>query len=112
VGESGRGGKQKTKGAGRVCVYNNYKFFFALALTLLSNTVLRIGVCAVWNGFIAVCLPPLNTYSNKDEDTDLDVQLPEIVEERFDSVVVLCLVQDDKLHVYSIHKKARKRRNG
>ena len=41
--------------------YVRYRFFFALALTLLSNTVLRIGVCAVWNGFIAVCLS-LNTY--------------------------------------------------
>jgi hypothetical protein len=31
-----------------------YRFFFALALTRLSNTVLRMGVCAVWNGFMAV----------------------------------------------------------
>lgn len=32
--------------------------------------------------------------------TDLDIQLPEVIEERFDPVVVLCLVKDDKLHVY------------
>lgn len=29
----------------------------------------------------------------------LDVQLPEIMEKRFYSIVVLCLVQDDKLHI-------------
>jgi hypothetical protein len=28
---------------------------FALARTRVSNTALRIGVCAVWNGFSIVC---------------------------------------------------------
>jgi len=32
--------------------------------------------------------------------TDLDIQLPEVIEEHFDPVVVLGLVQDDKLGVY------------
>ena len=45
--------------------YNDYKFFFALALTRLSNTVLRIGVCAVWNGFIAVCAKRKNLRKNQ-----------------------------------------------
>lgn len=33
---------------------NNYKFFLALALTRASNTALRIGVWALWNGFASV----------------------------------------------------------
>ena len=43
----------------------------------------------------------LNKYDKeiKGEDTDLDIQLPEVVEEHLNPVVVLCLVQDDKLHV-------------
>ena len=41
----------------------------------------------------------LNKIKIKGEDTDLDIQLPEVVEEHLDPVVVLCLVQDDKLHV-------------
>ena len=48
MGESGRGGEQRKRKE------PPYKFFFALALTRLSNTVLRMGVCAVWNGFMAV----------------------------------------------------------
>ena len=51
MGESGRGGNEEKRAAG--C----YRFFFALALTRPSNTVLRIGVCAVWNGFMAVWTP-------------------------------------------------------
>ena len=31
-----------------------YRYFFALARTRASNTVLRIGVCAVWNGLSIV----------------------------------------------------------
>lgn len=31
------------------------RYFFALARTRASNTELRIGVCAVWNGFSIVC---------------------------------------------------------
>ena len=50
MGECGREGKQR-KGKEKPL---GYKFFFALALTRLSNTVLRMGVCAVWNGFMAV----------------------------------------------------------
>jgi hypothetical protein len=35
-----------------------YKYFFALARTRVSNTELRIVVCAVWNGFnIAYATP-------------------------------------------------------
>jgi len=50
MGESGRGGND-----GKKWRPIRYRFFFALALTRLSNTPLRIGVCAVWNGFMAVC---------------------------------------------------------
>jgi hypothetical protein len=32
-----------------------YRCFLALARTLVSNTVLRIVVCAVWKGFNIVC---------------------------------------------------------
>ena len=32
--------------------------------------------------------------------TDLEIQLPEVIEEHLDPVVVLRLVQDDKLHVW------------
>lgn len=31
------------------------RYFFALARTRVSNTMLRIGECAVWNGFNIVC---------------------------------------------------------
>lgn len=42
---------------------------------------------------------PSKKRKQKGEDTDLDIQLPEVVEEHLDPVVVLCLVQEDKLHV-------------
>jgi len=94
VGESGRGGKQRRA--------IRYRFFFALALTRLSNTVLRIGVCAVWNGFMAVWRSLRKKKGEqRREDTDLDIQLPEVIKEHFDPVVVLCLVEDDKLHICS-----------
>jgi hypothetical protein len=48
--EEGDGREWKRRKTTESC----YRCFFALALTRLSNTVLRIGVCAVWNGFMAV----------------------------------------------------------
>lgn len=37
---------------------------------------------------------------NNGEGTDLEIQLPQVVEEHLDPVVVLGLVQEDKLDIY------------
>ena len=42
---------------------------------------------------------PENPGKHQGEGTDLEIQLPEVVEEHFDPVVVLGLVQDDELHI-------------
>lgn len=78
-----------------------HKYFFALARTRASKTALRIGVCAVWNGFNIVCHP--NRLVSADavdpSGTHLNIQLPHIEKERSDALVVPRFVQQDKLHV-------------
>ena len=44
---------------------------------------------------------PLNIRNTPQrEHTDLEIQLPEVIEEHFDPVVVLGLMQDNELHIY------------
>ena len=44
---------------------------------------------------------PLNLRNRPQrEHTDLEIQLPEVIEEHFDPVVVLGLMQNNELHVY------------
>ena len=74
-----------------------YRYFRALPRTRLSNTPLRIAVCAVWNGFTIVCASQQRP--SHSQHTHLDVQLPHLHQKRPDPLVVLAFVQQHKLHV-------------
>ena len=75
-----------------------YRYFRALPRTRLSNTPLRIAVCAVWNGFTIVCASQQRP--SHSQHTHLDVQLPHLHQKRPDPLVVLRLVQQHELHIY------------
>lgn len=74
-------------------LHSPYRYFFALVRTRPSNTPPRIVVCAVWNGFSIACGESAHSGDDDDGDPHLDIQLPHLVEEPPDPLVVLALVQ-------------------
>jgi hypothetical protein len=103
MGESGRGGKQR-KAATGVSWHSPSPDY---------QTRCCVWACARCGMDSWPSKKPLNKRKIKGVDTDLEIQLPEVIEEHFNPVVVLCLVQDDKLHVCFLivrNEKARGKR--
>ena len=91
MGESGRGGKQRRrKGARGVSSHSPSPD---------CRTRCCVSACGQYGTDSWPSEKSVKKTKIKGEDTDLDIQLPEVVEEHFDPVVVLRLVQDDELHV-------------
>ena len=76
------------------------KYFLALCRTRVSNTLLLIGVCAVWKGFIIVYEGSTSFMYRIRGKTDLYIQLPNVHEERLDPIIVLPFVQQHEFHIW------------
>ena len=85
------------------------RYFFALCLTRVSNTWLLIGLWAVWKGFIIVyerirvsvfSLSLIQFEWKIKIKIDLYIQLPDVHEERLDSIIILPFMQQHKLHIW------------
>jgi len=74
----------------------DYRLRFAHALTRASNAGDRIGVLTVWNGFseaYSVSLLSLCRGFVERRYAYLDIELPEIQEERSDTIIILLIVE-------------------
>ena len=111
MGESGRGGKRQPLASYSTYTYINITNSSSRSPSLdcrIPRSVLACVLCEM-GSWRSVLRNQEEKQVKEYESADLDIQFPEVIEEHFDSIVVLCLVQDDKLHVCFIHKKNTER---